>query len=1047
MSEPFRILSRDYLPWLLALCLVACGGPIGTLRPGIRLEGTLVGGETKFYSIPCEEGQVIDLVVDQRGVDAVVALKDPNGQVLSEVDGFFGASGRERILELIPFSGTCMLEVRAPDDLSQVGQFAVWIERQQSGDQSDLQKVAAARIYWEGFRLEMAGELFPAIEKYAEALARWVDLESEEWQSVIHYTIGQIYANKVSHNDTVSGDDSSTTVLAYGQPHEPPRQYEPKVALEHLKASLKLSKGNPGLEARTYLNLGDIYHDLLQLDLAQASFESALPIWIRLDDKANQASTLNNLGLTHKELGELHSALRNYDAATLIWKELGNRYEEAIALNNRGRCYASLNRVELAEADLERAINIWRDLDASDAMLAMSLTALGEIYGKKGDFEEAHAQLSQALELRGSDRLMQAVTRLAIGAVKFAQGNHEAAGEHYQRALEVFREFGDRRGESKALFRLGELREVSKPEEALGFHNQARLLSIEIGSRELTGLTLFGMARAERNRGNLMSAKRYIEAAIEKVEFLRNKATSNDLRSVFFAGKQHYYSFYVDLLMELADERPEEGYDALALSVSERSRARSLLDMLHDSGVDLRRGHRPDLLEEELRLERAIEAKYIEREEMLSFASSGSQAAETVTRELMLLLRALEDIRAEILLHQPTYSGFTQPRPISAKDIQNNILDDDTILLEYHLGEPQSYLFVVSNRDLASFRLLGRSALEAKAQHLYDILTDSSEETTLNRGRLYEALEGLSQEILLPAADIIENKRLLIVAGGALQYIPFSALPVPASEPDNYSRLVDGHEITFLPSASILETLRKRFESRPKASRNLAIVADPVFFNDPRRPKSQVGSSRTRDLTSGSGHYLERLAFSRNEAEEILAQSTYSDNMLALGFDATKEQVLDDALSNYRFVHLATHSIVDTEFPDMSSLVFSRVDRHGREIDGLLRVYDIYRLSLRADMVVLSACKTARGKELRGEGLVGWTHGFMYSGANRVLVSLWDVDDEATAELMRLVYGNIFQRGLSPASALRRAQSTLRQKPRWREPYFWAGFVLQGEYL
>ena len=470
--------------------------------------------------------------------------------------------------------------------------------------------------------------------------------------------------------------------------------------------------------------------------------------------------------------------------------------------------------------------------------------------------------------------------------------------------------------------------------------------------------------------------------------------------------------------------------------------------MLSDSGVDLRSGRSSSLLRQEAELEREIESAYFQREMSLRSNSTLPSEIDQLSDTLREKLLELDDLRSEIRKHEPTYAKLTQPEPLSSANIQQNILDEDTVLLEYRLSEPRSFLFAVDGKATRIFELPGGRSLTDQAQLLHTILTDVPEKITLNRSRLSSALSTLSDELLAPASEVLTKKRILIVAEGALQHIPFSALPHPLyrSDPDDV-RLVDRHEITLAPSAWTLNIMRERFASRNQAPRRVAVLADPVFFDDPRLPVSTSRNTRTRSAASEPGPRLGRLEFSRYEAEHILEQVNDTKSMKALGFDATKSAALDVDLRLYQYIHFATHSIVDTNFPEMSSLVFSRLDRGGRELDAFMRIYDVYKLKLQAELVALSACRTAKGKEIRGEGLVGWTHGFMVAGAERVLVSLWDVDDESTSELMKLFYSKMFRDEMSPASALQQAQIEIREQSRWSAPYFWAGFVLQGDFL
>jgi CHAT domain-containing protein len=272
---------------------------------------------------------------------------------------------------------------------------------------------------------------------------------------------------------------------------------------------------------------------------------------------------------------------------------------------------------------------------------------------------------------------------------------------------------------------------------------------------------------------------------------------------------------------------------------------------------------------------------------------------------------------------------------------------------------------------------------------------------------------------------------VVVVADGALQYVPFGALPGPDGRP-----LAEGHEVVSAPSAATLDRLRGA--ARTAAQRSLAVLADPVFRpDDPRVAPRRAASS--------SASPLARLPFTREEAALLVRLAPEKDARAFLDFEASRATALGAELGQYRILHLATHAVVDGAHPERTGVALSMVDRAGRPQDGLLRLSDIYRLRLAADTVVLSGCETALGRDVRGEGLVGLVRGFLHAGAVRVVASLWRVDDQATSELMRRFYSGLFVDRLPAGAALRRAQLAVREDPRWRRPYYWAAFTLQGD--
>ncbi|HET9209290.1 MAG TPA: CHAT domain-containing protein, partial [Thermoanaerobaculia bacterium] len=454
---------------------------------------------------------------------------------------------------------------------------------------------------------------------------------------------------------------------------------------------------------------------------------------------------------------------------------------------------------------------------------------------------------------------------------------------------------------------------------------------------------------------------------------------------------------------------------------------------------------------------------------LLTEGKADPRKLEEADRQLVEALDEYNRVQADLRASSPSYAALTQPQPLSVAQIQEQILDGKAILLEYALGPKRSFLWVVTPDSLQSFELPGRERIEKTARRYYELLTARNERHPSESlqawkrridGTDAEALHAgseLSRMILAPAEHLLGERPLLIVADGALQYIPFAALPVSSSG----APLVIRHEVVSLPSASTLAVLRHEVRGRSRAPKTLAVFADPIFeTTDPRlthRPervdRMSLASETTRGWSpaderqaGGERPAFRRLLSSRKEAETLAALVPRDQIFLAVGFSASRAKATSPELAQYRNVHFATHGVLDSRRPELSKLVLSLYDEKGRSEDGFLRLNDIYSLHLDADLVVLSACQTALGKEIRGEGLVGLTRGFMDAGAARVVASLWSVEDRATAELMGSFYRAMLRDKLSPAAALRRAQIEMTSRPGRKSPYYWAGFSLQGEW-
>jgi len=572
------------------------------------------------------------------------------------------------------------------------------------------------------------------------------------------------------------------------------------------------------------------------------------------------------------------------------------------------------------------------------------------------------------------------------------------------------------------------------------------------------------MAQLEANRGNFAAAHKLIERAIDTIESVRTNLKSQQLRTSFLASVRKYYELDIDILMQLHQQKPSDGFAADALQVSEKGRARSLLELLREARAEISRGADPQLIERERTLRRTIAEKAELQVRMLSRQHTDDQE-QAAAKDIEALTTEYDQVQMRIRQTSPRYAALVEPSTLSVAAIQKQVVDQNTVLLEYALGEKKSYVWAITPDSFKTFELPGRAAIEQQAKRFYQLLTERGEnvpsETLAQRNQRLAHAEtdypqvasNLSRMLLAPLAAELKQKRVVIVAEGVLQYLPFSALPEPGTEGAEQPLIIN-HEVVTLPSASVLAVLREEFGNRKPASNAVAVFADPVFSpSDSRLTRAGRSSveeaafaDARRSVSAAGLDSLVRLRFSRQEAEDIARLAGDKRKLKALDFSANRAMVTDARLSDYRIVHFATHGIINSQYPDLSGVVLSLVDEQGKPQNGFLRLYDIYKLKLNADLVVLSACQTALGKEINGEGLVGLTRGFMYAGAPRVVASLWRIDDRATADIMRRFYEGMLKDGLPPAAALRAAQVSMVRDKRWQSPHYWAAFTLQGEW-
>jgi len=724
---------------------------------------------------------------------------------------------------------------------------------------------------------------------------------------------------------------------------------------------------------------------------AFSSCEQALSLARPANDVAVETLALIATGNIKRKFGEKQEALTAYQSAKALAERIGDKTSQAIVIGGVGAVSLEMNDLQTALEYTERAAALFA-ANGQKWGAAEGNMDLGTIYHALGDEQKALENLNTALaRFRALKmRRLESISLRVVGLAYDAQGDTPRALKSFQQALALLDVETDQRQAAYTLNCIGKAYERQNQfDRAENYYRQALTLAQRSSDPQSETLSFYNLAHLERGRGKLDDAARDISSAIKIGESMRTNVSSRDLRTTYFATVRDSYDLYIDVLMLQHKRNPAAGFDREAFAASEKARARSLLEGINPL-----------------------------------------------------------------------------PQTLDLKQTQQQILEDETTLVEFALTDEHSYAWAITRNSAAVFELAARKDIEVSAKRVYDLITAHQlepgesveargEREAKSDAAMPAAVELLSKLLLAPLAGQLKTRRLLIVPDGALQYIPFQIL----LDPDSHASLISRHEIVNQPSASTLAVLFSELAARQTATNSIAVFADPVFeANDPRLTRRAPNASdqsaelfaarrALRDAgVSLDGLQVPRLLASGREADEITALAPKRTSLKAVGFAANRDRVFSSELASYRIVHIATHGIIDNDRPELSGIVLSLFDEQGNSQNGFLRLRDIYNLKLPADLVVLSACSTALGKDVKGEGLIGLTRGFMHAGAAGVVASLWKVDDEATAELMKQFYTALFKKGLPPAAALRDAQLELAQSPRWQSPYYWAGFVIQGQY-
>ncbi|HET9209014.1 MAG TPA: CHAT domain-containing tetratricopeptide repeat protein [Thermoanaerobaculia bacterium] len=988
------------------------------VEPGAA-EREIAGGQTHAYTFPLAKDRFADLVVDQRGIDVAVSLYGPGHRLLTTVDSPNEGQGPEPLPVVAEAGGDYRLEIRPIDPRAPAGRYALLVRAVRPADSRDRAYTAAHRTLAEGERLWQqpdAASQRQAVARFQEAISGFRALGERGTRAEALSILGGLHRNLG----------------------------EPAAALAAYQEALSLFRelGRQSEAAEALKGIGIVRVTRGETEEALQSYGEALAIDRALRDRQAEASLLDAIARVYTLQGKMEKALATYERELSLQHALGPAGDKGETLISLGRAYALMGEPQRAIDYLNRGLPL---LEARQRRLeaAGALDDIGKALVRTGRAQEGIARIveSRLAQRRLGNRPGEAVALHDLGATYESLGRKEEARRLYAEAVRELSEAGDRLRETMALLNLGRLQEEAGDlGGATAAYSRALHGSEASGDRSSQAAARLGLARVACRSGDLEGARQAVESALGIVEALRVEMVAPELRAAFLATRQEYYELYVSLLMRLHRREPSAGHDARAFEASELARARSLLDSLAQARTDLRRGIDPGLLRQEAELGDRVNGAERRR---LSLAASGAPASrvEAAERELRGLLLQSERLRDRIRQASPRYAALGQARPASLRTIQRS-LDPDTTLLEYALGRERSFLWAVTASSLTSIELPPRAVLEGEAREAVRLL--GSSQHTLSRARTGMVLAGLSRRLLGPVAGQL-RERLLIVGDGTLHILPFAALPIPGRAGSPVP-LIAEHEILSLPSASALVMLRQETPAPSRSPVTVAVLADPVFqAADPRVAPGAPEAAANPRGEAGGGRFG-RLPSSRLEAAEILTLIPPGRRLAALDFAASRRTVLSGRLEPYRIVHFATHGVLDSCYPELSGVMLSRVDERGHPQDGFLAAHDIYRLRLPADLVVLSACETARGQEVRGEGLIGLTRAFFSAGARRVLVSLWPVRDRATAELMRHFYREMLRNGRSPSAALRAAQDTLRQEPGWEEPHDWAGFILQGDW-
>ena len=1001
---PFLILS--------VLWFLTCGGSSGLredlrpLAPGQEVTREIGPDQRHGYQIDLDQGDFLAVEVVQEGIDVELLLRAPDGRGVVGAKGPPRARGPEILFALVEETGEYVLEIRS--DPATRGLYHL-VARPRAPSPVDKLRATASKLRW----LARESPYREALSTMERVAALWRATGESSLELVTRIEIARRHDDEGHHDLAVAGYEELLDQILVTET----RELRP--ALLH------------------FLGLSHYHRD--DYPAAQENWEAALGAARSLGHCLREGVLLNDLGVVFEARGRPWKALGVYDQALAIFTRLQAFEEKANALHNRGFLLNGLGRDKEALDQYREALTLWRKL-GDDQRAALTLLETGWTRMWLGNLVEAEKLMLEALNLYGQpeSRQNRAVCLERLGTLYFKQGRAAEARDAHLEALAIFEK--ERRTASVAhtLNNLGRAyRKMGRADKALEAHERALAVFESLEDPSGHAHALSDRARILQGRGELRAARDEIEKALSLLEELRRETRSPGFRSAYMATVHEHFELYIDVLMDLDAEAPEGGWAARALEAAESSRARTLLELVTELGASVQ-ARAVDPRDLAARGELSLKIRTLEAAERAGVARRRPEAEIDALRRKQRRLR----LQWERLEGRERLVRETElPRPRSMEEIEN-ALDADTSLLVFALGHRRSFVWLLGPQGLIARELPPEEKIEELILPLIDSL-GRPESLVFGLEPLLAGLDRAGAELLGPVFPALTTDRLAVVPDGVLHRLPFGALRLDGRY------LIQDFQVVRLPSASVLVSLRERRRERRPPPGFLAVVADPVFQLDDERvaghPESLATSSPLGDPPAVE--HLVRLPESGKEAEAIAGLVPAFCRWPAHGFAANRRAIVEEGrLGDFRILHLATHAVLDDGIPEHSGLVLSRVDAQGRSRDGFVYAFEIAELSLPADLVVLSACRTADGQEVRGEGLVGVSQSFFEAGADRLVASLWEVDDQATRALMVHFYEGLLELRLPPSRALQRAQLLLLESDDWKAPYFWAPFSLLGDW-
>lgn len=794
-------------------------------------------------------------------------------------------------------------------------------------------------------------------------------------------------------------------------------------------------------QGNIYLCIGNIYLRSGDNSKAIEMYNRALPFFEKKGEPLGQGNVRMWKGDIYLRTGENSKALDMYEKALPFFKKAKRPACEGEICVRKGDIYLKVGGNLRALEMYERSLFFYKKAENPIGQ-AQAYTRKGNVYLITGDTSKASEVYAKALPIykRANQPLSQGNIYLKKGYIYLKTGENSKAMEMYDKSLPFFERARDILGQAHLFSGKGEIfLKLGDNLKSLEMYNKALLFFEKAGDVEMESLTFHEKAKVLVNMGKKCEALHLFQKGIDRLEKVRSQTSSSEMKKLFMSK---VYKKYEEAVMFMLQNK----YLDKGLKYAEAMRSRVFLDRMAEGLVRLDKGLAPD--QKEIRDNLVAKLSLLSKEMNTAAGKGDEKKLQEFKKQYRIAEREFEELLVKIRLNNPFYAAVQYPQPVTVKELQENVLEKDDLLLRYFISQENVYVFLVSKMDFKVFPLAVKEKdIQKATQEYLFAIEEKNAWGVKNYGRQ------LYRKLFKPLVTAIkESKDIIIIPDGDLAKIPFESLVIDDANSSKTVYLLEKYRLKYIQSASILSILRKHYQRKESTKRFIGF-GDPVYdFENFKQGNTEIGtpSPLTQDAISGmhrgryerEGGIFTRLESSGEEINTIarLFKAHSQNSIVNLRENASETNAKLPGINQFDYIHFACHAILGDGF---QSLVLSQLPENTD--DGFLTLNEIMNCDYNAKLVVLSACRTGKGKMERGEGVTGLTRAVMYAGTPAVVASLWDVDDVATKDLMVRFYKYMLEEELDKEDALRTAKLDLIKSKKYSSPFFWSAFVMYGE--